>query len=239
MISSTISFVFRYFVTMTVVMSLPAVVALFVSMTSFYTIKERVRTAGIGCLVGLVVIEFFAMFGVKIFGLFGISMGSFYVAGGLLILLIGLDMLRAQDSDDRITEEELEESKSIAKKKGDVSITPLGVPIIVGPCAITSAIAQQAKATNCMEFTGGLIALALVIGLLYGCLVLSSHGAKWLTPAVIKLTYRLTGLILAAMAFEMIITGIKSKDLGLFPEKPQIAQVISIEKARATENATC
>ncbi|MDR0715687.1 MAG: MarC family protein [Puniceicoccales bacterium] len=239
MTSSTISFVFRYFVTMAVIMSLPAVVALFVSMTSFYSIKERIRAARVGCLVALTVIEFFAMFGVKIFGLFGISMGSFYVAGGVLILLIGLDMLRAQDSDDHITEEELKESKSIAKKKGDISITPLGVPIIVGPCAITGTIAQQAKAANCMEFTGGLIALVLVIGLLYGCLVLSSHGAKWLTPAVIKLTYRLTGLILAAMAFEMIITGIKSKDFGLFPEKPQIIQVISVEKERIAGNANC
>jgi multiple antibiotic resistance protein len=181
-----------------------------------------------GCLVALGVVEFFAIFGKKIFEFFGVSMGSFYVAGGILIFLVGLDMLRAQDSDEHVTEEELKEAKATAKKKGDIAITPLGIPLIAGPCFITNTIAQQAKASNCVEFVGGLVAVALVVGALYLLLATSARGAKWLTPTILKLSYRLSGLILAAIAVEMLITGIKSKDLGLWTEAP-IAQMKVIE----------
>ncbi|MDR1255439.1 MAG: MarC family protein [Puniceicoccales bacterium] len=236
MVLDTLQFVFQYFITIAVAISPLAVVALFVSMTSFYTPKERIQTARMGCLVAFVVIEFFAIFGRKIFELFGISIGSFYVAGGLLIFLVGLDMLRAQDSDVHITEGEVKELKNSAKQKNDISITPFGIPIVAGPCLITNAIAQQMKASNWMESVGGFITLALVIVALYFLLILSARGAKWLTPTILKLSYRLSGLILAALAIEMIVSGIKSKDLGLFPERPQVAQVVSLATISAEQS---
>jgi multiple antibiotic resistance protein len=183
------------------------------------------------------VVEFFAIFGKKIFEFFGVSMGSFYVAGGALIFLIGIDMLRAQDSEEHVTEGELQEAKATAKKKGDIAITPLGIPLIAGPCFITNTIAQQAKASNLAEFVGGLVAVAFVVGALYLLLAASARGAKWLTPAVLKLSYRLSGLILAAIAVEMLITGIKSEELGLWP-KASVARVKVAMNANSAELET-
>jgi multiple antibiotic resistance protein len=226
MILNTIHFILQYFVTMFVVTTPLAIIALFVSMTSPYTMKERMQTARLGCFVALGVVEFFALFGKKIFEFFGVSMGSFYIAGGILIFAVGFDMLRAQDSSEQITEEEVKDAKATAKKKGDIAITPLGIPIIAGPCFITNTIAQQAKASNGLEFIGGLFALVLVVGALYALLVLSARGTKWLTPTILKLSYRLSGLILAAIAVEMFVAGIKSRELGLLQqEATPVAQV--------------
>jgi multiple antibiotic resistance protein len=215
---------------MFVVMVPLAIVALFVSMTSSYSVEERLRTAKTSCLVALGVVEFFVVFGGKIFEFFGISVGSFCIAGGVLIFLLGLEMLRAQNPDECVTEGELNDSKAPAKKKKDIAITPLGVPLIGGPCVITNAIAQQAKASNWLEFIGGGVAVALVIWVLYLLLAMSSRGAKWLTPIILKLSYRLSGLILAALAVEMFINGIKSEDLGLWPKQSQVSQVAAVNR---------
>lgn len=228
-ILDTIQFVLQYFMTMFVIISPLAIVALFVSMTAMHTVKERLRTARMGCLVAFFVMAFFALAGRKIFEFFGISIGSFYIAGGVLIFLVGLDMLRAQDSDTRVTEDEVKESKAAVKNKEDISITPLGIPVIAGPCCITNTIAQQAKAVNWLEFVSGFVAIALVVYVLYVCLVVSARGAKWLTPTILRLSYRLSGLILAALAVEMFITGIKSEDLGLWSQKQAAAQVVMVD----------
>ena len=214
MILDAVQFVLQYFVTMFVVISPLAIIALFVSMTAAYSFEERIQTAKTGCKVAFAVMVFFALAGEKIFEFFGISMGSFYIAGGVLVFLVGLDMLRAQDSSTQVTSDEIEESKTAVKNKEDISITPLGIPMIAGPCCITNTIAQQAKAGNWCEFIGGLIAIALVIYVLYLCLSISSRGAKWLTPTILRLSYRLSGLILAALAVEMFITGVKSYEFG-------------------------
>jgi multiple antibiotic resistance protein len=217
----TIQFSLRYFVTMFVVASPLAIIALFVSMTASYTVSERVAAAKMACLVAFGVVEFFVLFGRRIFEFFGISVGSFYIAGGMLVFLVGLDMLRGQDSDEHISDGEVEDSKAAARKKKDISITPLGIPMIAGPCLITCAIAQQAKASNFLECVGGFIAAGFVIFVMYIVLSLSARGAKWLTPTVLKLSYRLSGLILAALAIEMVVTGIKSDDLGLWTKKQE------------------
>ncbi len=232
MILDTLQFVLHYFVTMFVVISPLAIVAMFVSMTASYTVKERLQTAKMGCKVALSLMAFFALAGKKIFEFFGISMGSFYIAGGVLIFLVGLDMLRAQDSDTQITSDELEESKVAVKNKEDISITPLGIPIIAGPCCITNTIAQQAKASNWLEFIGGFVAVGLVVYALYLLLIISARGAKWLTPTILRLSYRLSGLILAALAVEMFVSGVKSEDLNLWPHNNNdqiIEQVMIME----------
>ncbi|MDE6432578.1 MAG: MarC family protein [Opitutales bacterium] len=223
-----IQFFLQYFMTIFVVISPLAIMALFICMTASYTVPERIKSAKMGCKVGGALLVFFAITGKKIFEFFGISMGSFYIAGGILIFLIGLSMLRSQDADTQ-TDDGANNGKKVSKVKEDISITPLGVPFIAGPACITTAIAQQARATNWVEWTCGLVALLLVIYVLYWLLVISARGAKWLTPTVLRLSYRLSGLILAALAIEMIITGIKSDDLGLWSCNDQVEARMVIE----------
>lgn len=218
MISDVAQFMLRYFITIFVVISPLAAIALFVSMTALYTAEERVRTAKISCQVAFWLMAFFALVGQKIFEFFGISIGSFYIAGGVLVFLVGLDMLRAQDTDAQ------PDSNGAQKPKDDISITPFAVPIIAGPCVITNIIALQSKAANWVEFSGGVVVLAVVMLLMYALLILSARGARWLTPTVLRLSYRLSGLILAALAVEMFISGIKSDDLGLWTHDEPVAE---------------
>jgi multiple antibiotic resistance protein len=227
MFLETLQFVFPYFITLLVVCNPFAVIALFLSMTSSYTAKERLKISKTCCLVAFGILEFFALTGKKIFEFFGISIGSFYIAGGILIFLVGLDMLRGQDPSDDIIEDKSKESKGAAGKKKDIAITPLGIPLIAGPCCIANTIAQQTRASNYFEWGGGLIAVALVMGMMYLFLAMSSRGTKWLTPTVLKLGYRLSGLILAALAVEMIISGLRTKEIGLMPEQREIARIIT------------
>jgi multiple antibiotic resistance protein len=219
--------IIQFFVTLIVVTNPIAIVALFVSMTSSYTVKEREAAVKTACLVALGVIEFFALTGKKIFEFFGISIGSFYIAGGVLIFLVGLDMLRGPISDENVAENDGKQPKGAAGQRRDIAITPLGVPLIAGPCCIANTIIQQTKVSSYLEWIGGLFIVALVVGLIYTLLIISSRGAKWLTPTVLKLSYRLSGLILAALAVEMIIGGLRTKEIGLIPERKEVAQIIA------------
>jgi small neutral amino acid transporter SnatA (MarC family) len=141
------------------------------------------------------------------------------------MFFVGLEMLRAQTPDEQIAEGALEDSKAAEKKKGDIAITPLRVPFIGGPCVITAPIAQQARASTWFEFLGGFVATVFVVWVLYLLLAMSSHSTKWLNPTVLKLSYRLAGLILATLAVKMFINGIKGDDLGLWPKQSQIATI--------------
>jgi multiple antibiotic resistance protein len=123
----------QFFVTLLIVTNPIAIAALFVSMTSSYTVQERIATVRTACLIALGVLEFFVLTGKKMFEFFGISIGSFYIAGGVLIFLMGLDMLRGPIPGESITENEVEKSGSAAGQRRDIAITPLGVPLIAGP----------------------------------------------------------------------------------------------------------
>jgi small neutral amino acid transporter SnatA (MarC family) len=141
------------------------------------------------------------------------------------MFFVGLEMLRAQTPDEQIAEWALEDSKAAEEKKGDIAITPLGVPFIGGACVIKIPNAQQARASTWFELLGGLGTVVFVVWVFYLRLAMSSHSTKWLSPTVLKLSYRLSGLILADLAIEMFVNGIKSDDLGLWPKQSQIAAI--------------
>jgi multiple antibiotic resistance protein len=188
------------------VAALPA----FIAMTPDETSTERVKIAMRACLVSAGVLITFSALGMQIFSVFGISMGSFRIAGGLVLLLISLDSLQAKRTPVKETAEETREGRV----KEDVSITPLAVPMLAGPGAMSTVIVLKDQAQNAAEaaLLYGVILTVSVLCFLTFLLVFK--GFKRVNPIVMNIVNRLTGLLLAAAGIEFIVSGLKATGLA-------------------------
>lgn len=129
------------------------------------------------------------------------------------MLRIALDMLHAKRSAAQETQEETEAGAS----KDDIAITPLGVPMLAGPGAISTSLILMSQAQT-WEQRGILIITIAIVGLAsYLILRISAHGARWLSPLVLRLFTRLMGLLLAAIAVQFTLKGLR--DAGLFGQQ--------------------
>ena len=188
-----------------------AAVPTFFAMTPENTEGERLKMARTACITATLVLILFAATGNPLFRVFGITIAAFQMAGGLLLLLVSLDNLRAKRSGVQETEEEKEEGAA----KQDVSITPLAIPMLSGPGAITTAILLESKAKNLL-YDGMLLLLFLLVGLAcYLIFRISIKKASKVNPIVMNITTRLMGLILAATAVQFMIDGAKK---AFFPQ---------------------
>ncbi|MDR0740976.1 MAG: MarC family protein [Puniceicoccales bacterium] len=195
-----------------------AVIALYLSMTVSYTIKERVATAKMACWIAWTIMVLTALGGPKVLAAVGIAMEAFNIAGGLLLIFVGFGMLRAEDSEISVPKNEAEEISRLPKKnRQDIAISPLAIPIIAGPGSLTIIIANRAASEGKLEFISCLSAISLVVFLLYIILVLTSKGAKWLTPTVLKLGFRLSGLFLVALGVQFVMNGLRETGLCASP----------------------
>jgi multiple antibiotic resistance protein len=147
----------------------------------------------------------FAALGPMIFKLFGITMPAFQIAGGLVLLLSSLDMIRAQKSPMRETPEEFAEGMT----KDDIAITPLAVPLLAGPGAITTSIVLGGRAQGYGQKAVFFVLIALVGLLSYWVLTLAADSAKKLSPTILNIITRLMGLLLAAIGVQLILSALK------------------------------
>lgn len=187
-----------------------ATVPAFLAMTTRDT-AQRLRMARVACFVAIGILAGFALIGRWLFSLLGITLAAVQVAGALVLLLVSLDMLRAQRSPVQETAAETAE----AAMKDDIAITPLAVPMLAGPAAISTVILLDAQAAS-WAFRGILLACVGLVGLAsYGILALGASGAKWMTPLAEKIITRLMGLLLAALAIQFLFNGLRAEG-GLF-----------------------
>ncbi len=185
--------------------SIPA----FISMTPDDTPKDRSRMAGLACVVMAGVLIVFAAGGKLIFKYLSITMPAFQIAASIVLLLVALDMLRAQRSRVQETSEETEAGAG----KTDIAITPLAVPMLAGPGAISTVILLQTRAQDPLQI-GALYACILAVSLAsYVVLHVAARGAKWLSPIALRITTRIMGLLLAAVAIQFMLNALQ--DLGI------------------------
>lgn len=188
-----------------------AAIPTFLAMTPSNTSQERLRMARRACWTAFGVLLTFATIGQGIFRVFGITLPSFQLAGGLVLLLISLDNLRAHRSPVQETSEETEEGAA----KDDVSITPLAVPMLSGPGAITTVIMLDTKAHSLPQHAALYIVLALVCAATYLVFRLAVTGARSINHTFMNITTRLMGLLLAATGVEFILGALKH--IGAIP----------------------
>ena len=183
-----------------------AVVPSFLAMTSEDTPAQRIRMARLACLIMVIVLSAFAILGERILKFLGIDLPAFQIAGGIVLLLVALDMLRAQRS--RV--QETREETAAGSAKDDIAVTPLAVPMLAGPGAISTAILLHNKADSFAQEILLCVAITVVGAVSYVILHFSSHGARWLNPIVMRITTRIMGLLLAAVAVQFIVKALEA-----------------------------
>ena len=183
-----------------------AAVPAFIAMTPTNTAAERMRMARLASLVMAGVLLAFAYGGRWIFRFLGITMPAFEIAASIVLLLVALDMLRAQRS--RVVE--TREETDAGMEKLDIAVTPLAIPMLSGPGAISTVILLQNQAQNLAQEIALCASILMVSAATYLILRISAHGVQRLRPIALNIAIRIMGLLLAAVAVQFMINGIQA-----------------------------
>ena len=183
----------------------------FIHFTSGFTREQRRRTIRVSAFSAFVVIAVSAVAGLKVIEFFGISLASFQVGGGCLLLISSLAMLNAQPAETKPGD--LSEGQEKVDAGASIAVVPLTIPLLTGPATISTMVIYAEKTRHLWQL-GVLVAYGVVIALSIW-LVFSASGriAKVLGRTGINVMTRLMGLILAAMAVELLADGLTK----LFP----------------------
>lgn len=181
----------------------------FLAMTARDTPEARRKMAKRGAWTCFVTLSVFALGGSLIFRLFGITIGAFKIAGGVLIGLNALDMVSARRSQQR--ESPVEKAEGIEKE--DVGIMPLGVPMLAGPGAISTVMVLAGTPRSPVTTIGVYVAIALTALLTYATLAAATRLERRLGQTGMRILTRFMGLVLCAIAVQFIIDGIKMAGL--------------------------
>jgi len=212
-----IEYIFLALTSLFVILDPIAVVPAFLGMTPYDTASDRVRMARLASIVAAAVLIFFVIVGEGLFKLLGITMSAFKIAGSIVLLLIALDMLRAQRSAVLETSEE----KAAGAQKDDIAITPLGIPMLAGPGAISTVILLNGEARGIEQSIALVACIGIVCAATYWILRFAAvQGARFFSPIAMKLTTRIMGLLLAALAIQFILDGIAEQKERLFHSTP-------------------
>jgi len=188
-----------------------ATIPSFLAITHDADPARRKRMARKGALTCFIVLTSFAVCGQLIFRLFGITLPAFEIAGGLILLLIGLDMLEARRSP---TQETLGDTEEAAAKE-DAGIVPLGIPMLAGPGAISSVMVLVGQVPRLLDWEMGAILGSITFTALvsYWVLAGADRVRRVLGETGIRILVRIMGLLLVALAMQFFVNGLT--DLGI------------------------
>ena len=183
----------------------------FMSATHGWSAQDRARTVKLVALTVFLVLAMSSLLGDRILAFFSISIPSFQVGGGILLMLIAISMMHGRQSYARQTPEEA----LAAANRDEVAVVPLGIPLLAGPGAISSMIIAAQQSGNFWGHASLIVPAAAVSALVGLILALSGPIAHRLGTIGINVVTRLMGLILAAMAVEFIARGAAALFPGL------------------------
>ncbi|WP_372659351.1 MarC family protein [Hydrogenophaga sp.] len=200
---------FKPLITLLAIVNPLAIVPFFIHYTQGFSGKQRRRTVWVAAFSAFAVIATCALIGLQILEFFGISLASFQVGGGLLLLSSALSMLNAQPAESKVTPGEVED----AAARASIAVVPLTIPLLTGPATMSTVVIYADQAKTFLQHAalvgyGVVIALATAI-----CFTLAQPISRFLGQTGINVMTRLMGLILAALAVEVMATGL----IQLFP----------------------
>jgi multiple antibiotic resistance protein len=182
-----------------------AVLPVFLAMTANDTPAQKRRTAIRASLAVFLTLTIFGLAGGLIFRFFGISLGAFKIAGGLLLFMTSIDMMQAKSSRTRSTPEEEEEGIH----KADVAIIPLAIPLLAGPGSMAMVMVMMSKHKEWIFSIPVLVSIFLTSVITWAILRGAQYIEKRLSKTALNIMMRVMGLILAAIAVEFVMSGIK------------------------------
>ncbi len=194
----------KVFVALIALVNPLGVLPMFISLTHDFTKAQKKNAIRAASLTVVAVIVVCALLGEHIIKFFGISTASLQVSGGLLILLMALNMLNAQPGGARTTMEERDE----AEHKHTIGVVPLGIPLLTGPGAMSTVIVMAHNAKRTMDYLVIIGSGVVIAALVWLTLQMAQPIARTLGRIGINIATRIMGLLVAAVAVEFIVDGL-------------------------------
>ena len=204
---------YKPLITLLAIVNPLAIVPFFIHYTQDFTPQQRRRTIFISSFSAFLVIAISALAGLHILDFFGISLASFQVGGGMLLLTSALAMLNAQPAETRSNASEIQETAERSAERASIAVVPLTIPLLTGPATMSTVVIYAEKAKDLLQMAtligyGLVVALATVL-----CFAAAQPIARFLGKTGINVMTRLMGLILADLAVEVMSDGL----VKLFP----------------------
>lgn len=187
-----------------------ASIPVFLSVTTGYTALERRRVTQVVAMTVFSVLGVAALIGTEILRFFGISIPSFLIAGGILLLLMAISMLQARETGIRQTPDEAAE----ANERDAVAVVPLGIPLLAGPGAISTMIIATHESSSFFYHVLLLIPAAIIAVIVWLTFATATRISERLGTTGMNIITRVMGLIIAAIGIEYIYRGL----IELFPK---------------------
>ena len=197
---------FKIFIALIALVNPLGVLPMFISLTQDFTPAQKQRAIRTAALTVVAVISTCALLGEQIIKFFGISTASLQVSGGLLILLMSLSMLNAQPSGAKTTAEERDE----AEHKDTIGVVPLGIPLLTGPGAMSTVIVLAGKSNHVSDYVALIGSGVVIAALVWLTLQMAQPIARFMGRTGINIATRIMGLLVAAVAVEFIVEGLKT-----------------------------
>jgi multiple antibiotic resistance protein len=199
---------FKPLVTLLAIVNPLAIVPFFIHYTQDFSDEQRRRTVLVASFTAFVVIAVSALLGLQILDFFSISLASFQVGGGMLLLISSMNMLNAQPAEAKPQTNEMEDGAAKAARGASIAVVPLTIPLLTGPATMSTVVIYAEKAKTALQLSmlvgyGIVIALATAI-----CFSLAEPIARVLGKTGINVMTRLMGLILAALSVEVMADGL-------------------------------
>lgn len=205
-----LSKILEIFVTFFIIIDPIGVIPIFISITSGASKRLKRVIAYRALIVSIVIVFLFAILGKYILNFLGLDLNAFQIAGGIVLMALAYDMLRANITTIKTTQEEREEIREKLIEEQGVWIVPLAIPTLTGPATMSSIIIFTSNASTLMEKT--IIILAAVFSLIFAFffMIFSDEVLHKLGTVGINSATRILGIILLSISIKMIIIGIKN-----------------------------
>ena len=193
--------------TLLVTLDPPGLAPVFLALTAGMTRDQRSQVALRGSIIAFGILAVFALFGLAILNLLGISLGAFRIAGGLLLFWISFEMIFEK------RQERKEKTSEIAITKDhlhNLAVFPLALPLIAGPGAISATVLLAGSMKTTVEMLALILILAFAMALVYAALIVSERMDRFLGNTGRAILTRLLGVLLAALSVQFVVDGIKS-----------------------------
>ncbi|MFB2551579.1 MarC family protein [Ensifer soli] len=185
----------------------PGLAPIFLSLTVGMTREQRRQVAARGTLIAFGILAAFALFGDSILGLLGISIGAFRIAGGLLLFWIAFEMIFEKRNERK---EKTGETAISIDHLHNIAVFPLALPLIAGPGAISATILLAGAFPTPVERVELIAVIAGCFALLYAALIIAERLDRFLGVTGRAILTRLLGVILAALAVQFVVDGVKA-----------------------------
>ncbi|HXO16857.1 MAG TPA: MarC family protein [Candidatus Dormibacteraeota bacterium] len=208
MLSAQIGEAFYVFVTLLAMLNPIEAAAAFATLTEGRSASDQAQIARRATIVATIALIAFAFAGEALLSALGVEIGAFKIAGGLLLLKVGADMVFAEKTDRQTADS----AKATAGPASDPSVFPLAIPIITGPGALTASVALVSPTDAHHYLNGGIFVLMalIVMAITYVFMRGAQTLTKWFGATGIDAVGRIVGIIVAAIAVQLIVNGVSS-----------------------------